>query len=272
MKDFERIEKAIHFALEHFRAQPSLEEMARAVNLSPHHFQRLFKNWVGVSPKKFIQFLSLDYAKELLLQKSSVLEASHQVGLSGSSRLHDLFITIEGMTPGEFKDGGANLLIRYQLSSCQFGKVIVASTSKGVCFLSFYKNKTDALKSLKAEFPRAKIVEENDELQHQALSIFKEDWSNPQRVKLHLNATPFQLKVWRTLLLIPWGEVQSYQDIAEHLQSPKSARAVGSAIGKNPIAFLIPCHRVIRGSGMLGGYRWGLPRKAAILGWEAINK
>lgn len=271
-KDYERIEKAIHFALEHFKSQPTLEQMAKAVELGPHHFQRLFKEWVGVSPKKFIQFISLDYAKELLKQQTSLLEVAYQVGLSGSARLHDLFITIEGMTPGEYKDGGANLLIRYQLSVCQFGKIIVASTHKGVCFLSFYKSKSEALKKLKSEFPCAQLRAESDDFQLRALSIFNEDWTKIENVKLHLAATPFQLKVWQTLLLIPSGELTTYQDIAKHLKRPNSSRAVGNAIGKNPIAFLIPCHRVIRSTGLLGGYRWGLPRKAAIIGWEAVKK
>lgn len=271
-KDYERIEKAIHFALEHFKSQPTLEQMAKAVELGPHHFQRLFKEWVGVSPKKFIQFISLGYAKELLKQQTSLLEAAHQIGLSGSARLHDLFITIEGMTPGEYKDGGANLLIRYQLSVCQFGKIIVGSTHKGVCFLSFYRSEKEALKKLKSEFPRAQLRAESDDFQLRALSIFNEDWTKVESVKLHLAATPFQLKVWQTLLLIPCGELTTYQDIARYLKSPNSSRAVGNAIGKNPIAFLIPCHRVIRSTGLLGGYRWGLPRKAAIIGWEAVKK
>lgn len=271
MTDYERIEKAIGYLKLHFREQPELEEVAAQVFLSPFHFQRLFKDWAGVSPKKFLQFLSIEYAKGLLAQNSSLAEASFETGLSGTSRLHDLFISIEGMTPGEYKSGGKDLLINYRFANTLFGEVIIASTAKGICQLAFIDDTATALESLRQSFPGARLREAGDAIQDQALQVFRGDWNNLQRIKLHLKATPFQVKVWQSLLHIPSGSVTSYSGLAERINAPGAQRAVASAVAANPVAYLIPCHRVIRSSGVAGDYRWGSQRKSAILGWEAAQ-
>lgn len=267
--NFERIEKAIHFINSQFRQQPTLDEMAAAVNLSPFHFQRMFSEWAGVSPKKFMQYISLEHAKELLNDQLSVSDTAHETGLSGPSRLHDLFVTIEGMTPGEFKNGGAALTINYSFAESPFGKIIVASTPKGVCYMAFEQDEGRALVDLVARFPNADYHQRTDALQQQALLIFQKDWQQLDQIKLHLAGTPFQLKVWESLLKIPMGALSTYGDIARRIGSPQSARAVGTAIGSNPVGFLIPCHRVIQRSGKVGGYMWGPSRKSAMIGWEA---
>lgn len=270
--DFERIAQAIAFIQNHFQAQPTLEEIAAAVHLSPYHFQRLFSEWAGVSPKKFVQYLSINYAKSRLREQQSLLDTAYETGLSGTSRLHDLFVHIEGMTPGAYKNGGAPLTLRYQFAETLFGSVLVASTPKGVCHLQFISDQNTALQELKHHFPQAHYICQSDAHQQQALGIFQADWQNLKQVKLHLAGTPFQLKVWECLLKIPQGGVQSYGGLAQALGQPKAARAVGSAIGKNPVAFLIPCHRVIQNTGQFGGYRWGSVRKAAMLSWEACQQ
>lgn len=271
--DYTRIAQAIAYINENFKEQPNLGNIAAAVNLSPFHFQRLFSDWVGVSPKKFMQFTSIKYAKGLLHeQHATLLDTAYETGFSGTSRLHDLFISIEGMTPGEFKNGGANLEINYAFSGSPFGKVIVASTAKGVCFIAFEEDEAMALVELKLRFPNAVYSQQVDKFQKDALKVFQQDWSQLERVKLHLRGTPFQMKVWESLLQIPSGQLKSYGQIAESIDQPQASRAVGSAIGKNPVAFLIPCHRVIQASGNIGGYRWGCTRKSAIIGWEAAQK
>lgn len=270
--NFERIEKAICFINSQFTQQPSLEEIAAAVNISPFHFQRLFSEWAGVSPKKFMQYISLEYAKNLLKERVSIAEAAYQTGLSGSGRLHDLFIHIEGMTPGEYKQGGAALTINYSFAATPFGQVIIASTAKGICHLFFEADKTKAFNDLKERFPAATYHLTSTQLQQDALSIFRQDWQQLEQIKLHLAGTPFQIKVWESLLKIPAGALNTYGNIAQTIGNPKSSRAVGTAIGKNPVAFIIPCHRVIQSSGKLGGYMWGANRKRAIIGWEAVQK
>ncbi len=269
--DYKRIEKAIHFIRENFKEQPSLEQVAEAVHVSPHHFQRMFKEWAGVSPKKFMQYLSLEYAKGLLKDRSTLLDAAYETGLSGTSRLHDLFVSIEGMTPGEFKNGGANLPINYSIAESPFGKLIVAATSKGVCHMQFEEDEELAFEGLRTRFPNAPFHQITDKLQQDALFIFQDDWKRLDQIKLHLSGTPFQIKVWESLLKIPEGRVSTYGDIASKIGNPNSFRAVGTAIGNNPVAYLIPCHRVIQKSGHLGGYRWGEDKKSAILGWEAAH-
>jgi len=270
--DYERIEKAIHYIRENFKEQPSLDEVAAAVNLSPFHFQRLFSDWAGVSPKKFMQYLSVEYAKGLLkCRKHTLLDTAYETGLSGTSRLHDLFVNIEGMTPGEFKNGGENLEINYCFAESPFGNLIVASTTKGVCHIAFEEDKTQALATLMRRFPSAVYHPMIDKFQQDALSIFQKDWSQLDRIKLHLNGTAFQLKVWESLLKIPLGRLTTYGDIAMEIDKPKASRAVGTAIGMNPVAFLIPCHRVIQGNGNISGYMWGTDRKSAIIGWEAAQ-
>ena len=272
MTDYERIEKAISFISENFRQQPDLELVAKQVYLSPFHFQRLFKQWAGVTPKKFLQYISLEHAKELLKQKHTLAETSFESGLSGTSRLHDLFITIEGMTPGEYKNEGENLQINYSFAETPFGDVLIASTQKGICHISFAVDQRKELNSLRERFGKASFLQKTDLLQQTALQVFKNDWNDLPRIKLHLKATPFQLKVWEALLKIPFAAINTYAGIAQNIKLPEASRAVGTAIAKNPVAFLIPCHRVIKSTGMIGEYHWGSIRKTAILGWEAARE
>jgi AraC family transcriptional regulator, regulatory protein of adaptative response / methylated-DNA-[protein]-cysteine methyltransferase len=269
---YQRMAQAIDYLQQHLFEQPSLDEAASAVNLSSFHFQRLFTEWAGVSPKKFLQYLSIDYAKQLLkIEQATLQETAYSIGLSGTSRLHDLFVTIEGMTPGEFKNGGAQLTINYAFADSPFGQLIVASTSKGVCHLAFDDDEQQALLNLKYQFPNATYQQMGDRFQQNALCIFQKDWQQLTKIKLHLNGTPFQLKVWESLLAIPEGRLTTYGALASKIENPNACRAVGSAIGRNPVAFLIPCHRVIQASGQLGGYRWGTTRKSALIGWEAAR-
>ncbi|HAO47751.1 MAG TPA: methylated-DNA--[protein]-cysteine S-methyltransferase [Ferruginibacter sp.] len=269
--DYERIEKAIVYLKENFKEQPALDEVARQVHLSPFHFQRLFKEWAGVSPKKFLQFISVEYAKGLLKKDWPLSDVSFETGLSGTSRLHDLFIGIEGMTPGEFKNGGEALKINYSFAETPFGDILIASTAKGICQLAFVKDEKEGLINLQHFFPHAALVQKTDMIQQDALRFFSGDWADLQKVKLHLKGTPFQLKVWQSLLRIPFGDISTYSSIAEDIKHPGASRAVGTAIGSNPVAFLIPCHRVIKSSGIIGDYHWGSGKKTAILGWEAAK-
>jgi AraC family transcriptional regulator of adaptative response/methylated-DNA-[protein]-cysteine methyltransferase len=269
---YKKIEEAIAYIDGNFRTQPSLDDIAENVHLSPFHFQRIFKEWVGVSPKKYLQYLSTNYAKKLLqIQQSNLLDTAFEVGLSGTSRLYDLFVNIEGMTPGEYKNGGANLKINYSYSETPFGNVIVASTDKGVCHMAFCDDDTSAFNNLQSKFPNASLLEKVDTIQQNSLCIFQNDWNDLKEVKLHLKGTKFQLKVWEMLLSIPFGSLVSYGDIAKAIDCPNATRAVGTAIGSNPIAYLIPCHRVIQKSGNIGGYHWNPIRKKAIIGWEGVK-
>lgn len=271
--NYDRIEKAIHYICENFKDQPSLDDMAAAAHLSSFHFQRIFSEWAGVSPKKFVQYLSVEYAKSLLKDEQfTLMDTAYETGLSGTSRLHDFFVKIEGMTPGEFKNGGENLQINYCFAKSPFGKLLVASTNKGVCHIAFEEDETQALVTLRQSFPNAAYHQVIDKFQQDALLIFQKDWSQLDNIKLHLNGTPFQLKVWESLLKIPMGGLTTYGNVAKGIEQPKASRAVGTAIGSNPVAFLIPCHRVIQGSGNIGGYKWGPSRKSAIIGWEAAQK
>jgi AraC family transcriptional regulator of adaptative response/methylated-DNA-[protein]-cysteine methyltransferase len=249
-----------------------LEEVSQQIHVSPHHFQRMFTQWAGTSPKKFLQYISVEYAKKLLKEENiSLFDTAIESGLSGTSRLHDLFINIEGMTPGEYKNGGENLIINYHFAESPFGKIIVASTNKGICHLAFADDETAALNFLKNKFPNAHFKNISDLFQQNALAIFNRDWKNLNSIKLHLKGTNFQIKVWETLLKIPTGRLTTYGKIANQIEKPKASRAVGTAIGANPVAFLIPCHRVIQSSGIFGGYHWGSTRKVAIIGWEAAT-
>jgi AraC family transcriptional regulator of adaptative response/methylated-DNA-[protein]-cysteine methyltransferase len=270
--DYDRIAKAIDYIRDHFKTQPNLETIAAHAGLSPFHFQRMFTEWAGVSPKKFLQYISLDYAKKLLKEDQATLfDTAYEAGLSGISRLHDLFITIEGMTPGEYKNGGEQLTISYQFAESPFGPLLIASTAKGICHISFADDEKEALTSLQQKFPNAWYQQQPDALQQQALQIFSDDWQELPNIKLHLKGTAFQLKVWETLLKIPTGKLASYGTIAKHIQKPLASRAVGTAIGDNPVAFLIPCHRVIQASGLFGDYHWGATRKTVMIGWEAAS-
>lgn len=271
--NYNRIAEAIGYIKQNFKEQPNLDEVAEKINLSSYHFQRLFTEWAGVSPKKFLQYISIEYAKNILKDKQATLfDAAFETGLSGTGRLHDLFINIEGMTPGEFKNGGVNLSINYSYAESPFGDILVASTSKGICHMAFADNEQEAFAALLKNFPNAQFKQMVDLIQQNALYIFTYDWNKLNKIKLHLQATAFQLKVWETLLKIPLGQLSTYKNIAEHIQSPKASRAVGSAIGENSVAFLIPCHRVIQSSGTFGQYHWGSNRKTAMIGWEAAKK
>ncbi|PJZ75939.1 methylated-DNA--[protein]-cysteine S-methyltransferase [Leptospira neocaledonica] len=270
--DFDRIADAIFYLRKNFKTQPSLDDVAGKLRLSPHHFQRMFTDWAGVSPKKFLQYTTLEYAKGLLKETgSSLLDAALDSGLSGTGRLHDLFINIEGMTPGEYKNGGKDLSINYSYAECPFGKLLVASTPKGICYISFFENDKKVFQELKSIFPNATYNQTVDMIQQNALFIFTHDWSQLSKIKLHLKGTDFQLKVWETLLKVPMGKLSTYGQIGEQMGNPKATRAIGTAIGNNPVAFLIPCHRVIRSSGEFGEYHWGDSRKVAMIGWEAAK-
>ena len=264
-----RIAEAIDYIKENFKTQPTLDEVAEKVHMSPFHFQRLFKEWAGVTPKKFLQYISVEHAKQLLkTTTSTVFDTAFETGLSGSGRLHDLFVKIEGMTPGEYKNGGEKLYINYSYAETHFGSMIVAATAKGVCYMAFFEEEQIAFQILKNHFPNASFHQKVDIAQQNALFIFQKDWSKLRQIKLHLKGTVFQLKVWETLLKIPMGQLSTYGKIAEGINNPKASRAVGTAIGSNPVAFLIPCHRVIQASGNFGDYMWGNTRKTAIIGWE----
>jgi AraC family transcriptional regulator of adaptative response/methylated-DNA-[protein]-cysteine methyltransferase len=270
--NFNRIEEAIGYIKTNFKSQPALDDVAEKIHLSPFHFQRLFTEWAGVSPKKFLQYISVEHAKSILKEKQTTLfDAAYETGLSGTSRLHDLFIKIEGMTPGEFKNGGEDISINYSYAESPFGNILVASTAKGICYMAFADNEKEAFYNLQRKFPNAHFKQMVDLIQQNALYIFTHDWSKLNEIKLHLKGTDFQLKVWEALLKIPMGQLSTYGNIAGQIQSPKASRAVGSAIGDNPVAFLIPCHRVIQSTGIFGGYHWGSNRKTAMIGWEAAK-
>lgn len=272
MNHYDKIATAISYIREHFREQPDLQEVAAAVHLSPFHFQRIFTEWAGVTPKKFLQYLTLSYAKDLLKSsQTTLLDAAFEAGLSGTGRLHDLFVNIESMTPGEYKNGGKALKIHYSFAESPFGDVLVASTDKGICHLAFADDRTCALAGLHAEFPNATLIQMTDLFQQQALYIFTQDWNKLSTIRLHLKGTPFQIKVWEALLKIPPGKLSTYSKLADIIAHPGASRAVGTAVGSNPVAFLIPCHRVIRANGDISGYHWGNVRKSAIIGWEAAR-
>lgn len=269
--DYKRVASAISFFKENYKAQPKLEDVAEHVHLSPFHFQRMFQNWAGVTPKQFLQYLSVEHAKEILKNTgASLFDTAYETGLSGTSRLHDLFIKVEGMTPGEYKNGGESLVINYTFADTPFGNVLVASTAKGICHMAFAdESETIALEQLKSIFPNAHYLQVVDQVQQNALFVFSQDWSKLDEIKLHLKGTDFQIKVWETLLKVPSGGLTTYSDLAKNAGYAGASRAVGTAVGNNPVAFLIPCHRVIKATGELGQYHWGDVRKNAIIGWEA---
>lgn len=270
--DYNRIAKAIHYIRQNFKAQPSLDEMAEQASLSPFHFQRLFTEWAGVSPKKFLQYISVEYAKSVLKgRQAGLFDAALETGLSGTGRLHDLFVNIEGMSPAEYREGGKNLEIKYSFLPGHFGNMFIASTSRGICYMAFVDSLRKGLETLEAQFPNASVLEADDLMHKQAISLFRKDFKKPEAIKLHLKGTSFQLKVWQALLGIPGGDLSTYGDIASRIGQANASRAVGTAIGSNPVAFIIPCHRVIRSGGEIGEYMWGSDRKAALIAWEAAR-
>ena len=269
-RDYERVARAIEFLRRNAASQPDLAAVARHLHLSEHHFQRLFTRWAGVSPKRFVQYLTVEHAKSRLAATSGVLELAGTVGLSGPGRLHDLFVTLEALSPGEDKAGGAGLAIHYGVHESPFGAALVAVTARGVCGLHFVDGAGDGVERLRQDWPGAELRQDRDGTAPVFERLFRPLTSQPGRpLALLVKGSNFQVKVWRALLELPFGSLATYGHVAGRIGAPGSARAVGTAVGANPIAWLIPCHRVIRESGALGGYRWGTGRKAAMLGWEA---
>jgi len=270
--NYKRIAEAIEYIQQNFKEQADFEEIAKKMNLSLAHFQQLFSDWAGVSPKEFLQNISVQHAKQILDNSQLQLtETTFKSGLSDTGRLHDLFVKIEVMTPEEYKNNGEKLSINYSFSESLFGGVLVASTHKGICYLCFADDEQLAFSELEKRFPKAGFIQQTDGIQQNALQVFTAERSKINPIKLHLKGTDFQLKVWEALLKIPMGNLTTYGTIAALIQKPKAARTVGTAIGSNPVAFLIPCHRVIQSSGVIGGYMWGTARKTALIGWEAAN-
>jgi AraC family transcriptional regulator of adaptative response/methylated-DNA-[protein]-cysteine methyltransferase len=271
---YSTIASAIEFLTANAKKQPSLEEVAAHVHMSPYHFQRIFTEWAGVSPKKFLQFLTVNYAKQLLASNKqiSLFNAADEAGLSGTGRLHDLFVKIESMTPAEFREGGRNLHINYAFSECAFGRYIAAATDRGICHVAFVdSDEKNAIDELQNNWPEA-TLHENPTVFHEVVSrFFTASLMRDEQISLHLQGTPFQLKVWEALLQIPEGQITTYGKLASAVGNPTASRAVGSAIGRNPVAYLIPCHRVIRNAGIIGDFRWGTPRKKAMIAWEATR-
>jgi AraC family transcriptional regulator, regulatory protein of adaptative response / methylated-DNA-[protein]-cysteine methyltransferase len=270
-EDYLRIEKAIHYLDRRFPRQPDLNEVAKSVNLSPWHFQRLFRRWAGISPKRFLQFLMLDYAKHALEQSGNVLDAAYAAGLSSPSRLHDLFVSVEAVTPGEFKKRGAGLRITYGYHASPFGECLLATTERGICAMYFVTSgRETVLNDVRRRWPGADFVEDPKTTGQYLGRIFPRS-KRQGKLPIDLRGTNFQIKVWQALLEIPPGAVIPYEELAGRVGNPKASRAVGSAVGQNPIAFIIPCHRVIRKVGAIGGYHGGTDRKRAMLAWEAAR-
>ncbi|MBI3993355.1 MAG: bifunctional helix-turn-helix domain-containing protein/methylated-DNA--[protein]-cysteine S-methyltransferase [Candidatus Lambdaproteobacteria bacterium] len=271
--DYNRMERAIHFLVQHVQEQPSLDEIAASVHLSKFHFQRMFTRWAGISPKRFLQYLTLNEAKDVLVRHGSVLDAAYEAGLSSPGRLHDLFVTYEALTPGEYKAGAAGLRIGHGFQPSPFGRCLLAFTARGICGLSFVEagGEAAALAELRATWPGATLAPDDGGARRLARRAFGPD-PHSAPLKIVLRGTAFQIKVWEALLALPPGEVVSYGDLARRIGAHQAARAVGNALHHNPVAFLIPCHRVIRKVGRIGGYRYGEERKRAMLAWEAAQR
>jgi len=270
-EDYHVVEQAIRFLEGRFREQPGLDEIAASVHLSKYHFQRLFKRWAGISPTQFLHYLTVEYAKERLRESESVLGATLDAGLSSAGRLHDLFVTLEAVTPGEYRRLGAGLRIGYGYHDTPFGRCLVAATVRGLCALNFVQDGdgSEALAVLASRWPRATLVEEPETTAPLVERIFSTAGNAGRPFHLLLKGTNFQVKVWQALLAIPPGAMASYQDVAAYIGMPKASRAVGRAVAENPVSYLIPCHRVITRAGEAHRYRWGTARKKAMLGWEA---
>ncbi|NOX32467.1 MAG: methylated-DNA--[protein]-cysteine S-methyltransferase [Deltaproteobacteria bacterium] len=273
--DYEIVEKAIKYLEANHGAQPSLASIASHVNLSEFHFQRLFSRWVGISPKRFLQFLTKEYAKKLLDESKNILDVAYDAGLSSPGRLHDLFIHCEAVTPGEYKSKGMGIKIIYGFSFSPFGTCMIANTKRGICALKFVRDKRreELVTWLQKQWPRATLKMDNKAVQTLSQSIFRfENQQTKALLHLYVKGTNFQIKVWEALIKIPFGKTVTYQDIARYIGVPGGNRAVGTAIGKNPVPFLIPCHRVIRKMGDFGNYGEGRARKKALIGWEAAKR
>ena len=274
MSDYDRIERAMAYLVDRAGDQPSLEDIAAHVHLSPYHFQRLFCRWAGTTPKRFLQVLTLERGKQLLDNSHSLSEASHELGLSGSSRLHDHFVQLEAVTPGEYKRQGKEVAIHYGVHSTPLGPLLAAVTQRGVCRAGFvdFSSVEEQLDDLHKTWPLSSIKASTQATRHVIDALFSSDAASKSGpLSLHVTGTNFQIAVWRALLKIPPGTLASYAQVAESLGAPKASRAVGNAIGANPVALLIPCHRVIQKSGALGGYRWGLSKKLMAQTWENMR-
>lgn len=269
--DYEIVEAAIEYIEDNYAAQPELAAVAKHVHLSDSHFQRLFRRWAGISPKRFLQFLTAEHARQLLVGSASVLDASYGVGLSGGGRLHDLMVNVHAATPGEIKTGGEGVVIEYGVQPSPFGPAFLATTPRGLCALSFVAAGAPErpLQELHRRWPHALLRENRAAAARAARAAFGD---GPGELSLYLKGTNFQIRVWEALLRIPAGHAVSYEDIARDIGQPSALRAVGAAVGQNPIAFLIPCHRVLRKSGAFGDYHWGAARKKAILAWESARR
>jgi AraC family transcriptional regulator of adaptative response/methylated-DNA-[protein]-cysteine methyltransferase len=272
--DYARIERALRFLNVNHLRRPTLDEIAAHVHLSPFHFERLFQRWAGTSPKRFLQYLTKERAKALLHESRSLLDTAYESGLSGTGRLHDLFVSCEAVTPGEYKLRGEGVTIEYGFHPTPFGECLLAKTERGICALRFLPapSRPAALRGLRDEWPAAMFVKDDGETGELCRRIFSgaaKDAGAP--FHLHLRGTNFQLKVWQALLTIPCGRLANYGDLAATIGAPTASRAVGSAVGRNPVAYLIPCHRVIRSLGVIGDYRWGRERKQVMIGWETSH-
>jgi len=271
-EDYAVVRRTLERITADWREQPSLEQLAREAGLQPIQLQRVFSRWAGLTPKQFLQAITLDHAKALLRDSASVLDATYEVGLSGSSRLHDLFVTHEAMTPGDYRNRGAGLTIGYGFHPSPFGQVLVMATDKGLAGLGFADpgEEDTALEDMCGRWPAARFVQDREATAPYARRVFDPgQWREEQPLNIVMIGTDFEIRVWRTLLKIPMGTATTYSDIAACLGKPKASRAVGTAVGRNPISFVVPCHRVLAKGGRLGGYHWGLTRKRAILGWES---
>jgi AraC family transcriptional regulator of adaptative response/methylated-DNA-[protein]-cysteine methyltransferase len=272
LRDYDSVRRAIAFISEHWRAQPTIESMADAAAVTPDELHQLFRRWAGLTPKAFMQALTLDHAKGLLRDSASVLDAALDSGLSGPGRLHDLFVTHEAMSPGEWKNGGAGMTLRFGFHPSPFGTAIVIASGRGLAGLAFADpgEEQAALADMQRRWPRATYVEDHAATASLAQRIFDTKlWRADQPLRVILIGTDFEVRVWETLLKIPMGHAVSYSDIAAKIKSPKASRAVGAAVGKNPVSFVVPCHRALGKSGALTGYHWGVTRKQAMIGWEA---
>ena len=270
--DYSHVRTALSFITDNWREQPSLEDIADQSGLSPSHMQRVFTRWAGLSPKAFLQAITIDNARQLLRDSASILDTSYEVGLSGPSRLHDLFVTHEGMSPGIYKAKGAGLEIQYGFHPSPFGNALVMTTGRGLAGLAFADEgeEVSALDDMRSRWPEATYINDQAATAPFASRVFSPgQWHPDTPLKVVFIGTDFQIRVWETLLRIPLGKLSTYSDIAAHLGKPDASRAVGTAVGRNPISFVVPCHRVLGKSGGLCGYHWGLTRKRAILGWEA---
>lgn len=270
--DYQRIEKSILFIEENFARQPSLNEIADYTGLSEYHFQRLFRRWAGISPKRFVQYLTAQYSGTLLRTNMTLLDTSMEAGLSSTGRLHDLFVNVYAMTPDEYRHEAKNLIIRYGWFSSPFGSCLAGKTDRGICWLSFHdKPNRDGIEQLQSEWKGASLVESDDAIKNEMNQVFEKEHDVSTEFMVHLKGTNLQIRVWEALLKIPQGKLVSYSYLAKVVERPDAVRAVASAVGRNPVSYLVPCHRVIRQSGGLGGYRWGLTRKTAILARESLQ-